>query len=73
MKLNLAPLIICTISVCFISSCAEIKDSGRAVGHATRDITKTIGHEVRDTTKEIGHNVKKAVKKVGSDDSSSSE
>lgn len=32
----------------------SVKQAGRSIGHATRDITREIGHTTRDATKEIG-------------------
>lgn len=45
-------------------SCAEIKDTGRAIGHGTRDVAKTVGHTTRDVTKKIGHASRDAAKAV---------
>ncbi len=46
------------------SACADLKDTGRAIGTTTRDVTKEIGHATRDTTKAIGHASRDAVKSV---------
>lgn len=48
-----------------LMSCAEIKQAGRDIGHATRDATKAIGHGTRDATRAIGHGTRDAVKEVG--------
>lgn len=44
--------------------CAEMKQAGKEVGHATRDATTAIGHATRDTTKAIGHASRDAVTSV---------
>mgnify|MGYP003424004998 FL=1 len=59
------------------TACAEMKTTGRQIGHTTRDVTrdighatrdaaKTVGHTTRDVTREVGHTTRDAVKKVGS-------
>ncbi|MEZ8103086.1 hypothetical protein [Vibrio bivalvicida] len=53
-----------------VSGCAELKDAGTAIGHATRDTTTAIGHATRDTTKAIGHASRDAVNSVKEDLSS---
>lgn len=52
-------------SAFILLSCAEVKQSGREVGHATRDATKAIGHGTRNITREIGHSTRNVVKAVG--------
>lgn len=52
-------------SMLILMSCAELKQSGREIGHATRDATRAIGHTTRDVTREIGHGTRDAVKGVG--------
>lgn len=47
------------------TGCTHIKEAGRTVGHATRDVTREIGHTTRDVTREIGHGTRDTVKKVG--------
>ncbi len=47
-----------------LASCAEIKDTGRAIGHGTRDVAKKVGHTTRDVTKKIGHASRDAAKAV---------
>ena len=46
-------------------SCAELKESGRTIGHMTRNVTREIGHGTRDVTKEIGHGTRRVVKSIG--------
>ncbi|MEX0333939.1 hypothetical protein [Vibrio tubiashii] len=53
-----------------MSGCAELKEAGTAIGHATRDTTTAIGHATRDTTKAIGHASRDAVNSVKEDLSS---
>ena len=50
-----------------VTGCAELKEAGRTVGHATRDATTAIGHATRDTTKAIGHASRDAVNSVKDD------
>ncbi len=50
--------------------CAELKEAGTTIGHATRDATTAIGHATRDTTKAIGHASRDAVNSVKDDLSS---
>lgn len=48
-----------------LSSCAEVKEAGRTIGHTTRNVTKEIGHGSRDAAKEIGHGTRRVVKSIG--------
>ncbi|WP_374088743.1 hypothetical protein [Methylomicrobium lacus] len=52
-------------SSCLVCSCAEIKQTGRIVGHTTRDVAKGIGHGTRDVAREIGHGTRNAVHGIG--------
>ncbi len=47
--------------------CAELKQAGKEVGHATRDAATAIGHATRDTTKAIGHASRDAVTNISDD------
>ncbi|EOG1048620.1 hypothetical protein ACK24S_003520 [Vibrio fluvialis] len=49
------------------AGCAEMKQAGTDVGHATRDAATAIGHATRDTTKAIGHATRDAVNSVKDD------
>ncbi|KOO14035.1 hypothetical protein [Vibrio aquaticus] len=49
------------------SGCAELKQAGTDIGHATRDATTAIGHATRDATKAIGHASRDAVNSVNDD------
>lgn len=51
----------------FVSGCAELKQAGTEIGHATRDAGTAIGHATRDTTKAIGHASRDAVNSVKDD------
>ena len=53
---------------CILSACSQIKETGRTVGHTTRDVATDIGHGSRDAAKAIGEGVKKAVRSVTADD-----
>jgi len=44
-----------------VLGCAEIKDTGRTIGHGARDVATSVGHATRDTVKSIGRNTKKVV------------
>ncbi|WP_038175607.1 hypothetical protein [Vibrio pacinii] len=50
-----------------VSGCAELKQAGTEIGHATRDAGTAIGHATRDTTKAIGHASRDAVNSVKDD------
>ncbi|ACA85646.1 hypothetical protein [Shewanella woodyi] len=59
-----------TIAFAFIinlSACAELKETGRAIGQGTKEVTTDIGHATRDATKAIGHASRDAVKSVNDD------
>jgi hypothetical protein len=45
-----------------VPGCAQVKETGRIIGHTTRDTAKAIGHATRDAAKAVGEGVKKAVK-----------
>ncbi|MBY8216388.1 hypothetical protein KW517_20595 [Vibrio fluvialis] len=65
-----AKLWIQTLSVSVLltmAGCAEMKQAGTDVGHATRDAATAIGHATRDTTKAIGHATRDAVNSVKDD------
>ncbi|MGD8783595.1 MAG: hypothetical protein PVG75_04120 [Thioalkalispiraceae bacterium] len=58
-------LLVIVSSMFVILSCADVKQTGRDIGHTTRDATRSIGHATRDITREIGHGTRDAVKAVG--------
>lgn len=53
------------IAAVVVSSCAEIKDAGRTIGHTTRNVTREIGHGTRDVARDIGHGSRRTVKAIG--------
>ncbi len=55
------------ITTLLLLGCAELKQAGTDIGHATRDATTAIGHAIRDTTKAIGHASRDAVTSVHDD------
>ncbi|MFV0446855.1 MAG: hypothetical protein ACK5MF_00040 [Vibrio sp.] len=60
-------LIISLFATLLLLGCAELKQAGRDVGHATRDAATAIGHATRDTTKAIGHASRDAVTDIHDD------
>lgn len=48
-----------------LSSCAELKEAGRTMGHTTRNVTREIGHGTRDAAREIGHGTRRVVDSIG--------
>ena len=52
-------------SMFVLLACAEVKQTGTEIGHATRDATRAIGHTTRDLTRDIGHGTRDIVKDVG--------
>lgn len=57
-------IILCSGVICLLTSCAGIKETGRTIGHTTRDVTKKIGHTSRDAVKAIGKETKEVVKDI---------
>jgi len=57
--------ILVLFSTGLLSSCAEFKDSGRTIGHTTRNVTREIGHGTRDVTRDIGHGTRREVQAIG--------
>lgn len=51
-----------------VMGCAEVKQAGTAIGHATRDTTTAIGHATRDSAKAIGHATRDAVDELSSEE-----
>lgn len=50
-----------------LSACAEIKQTGRIIGHTTRDVTREIGHGTRDAAKTIGHGTRRVTSNIKSE------
>lgn len=42
-----------------VSACAEIKETGKTIGHTTKEITTSIGHASRDAVKSVGESTSK--------------
>ncbi|MDF3126494.1 hypothetical protein [Rheinheimera sp. 1928-s] len=61
---NLMKIILCFVALSMLASCAGIKETGRTIGHTTRDVTKKIGHTSRDAVKAIGKETKEVVKDI---------
>ena len=54
-------------SSCLLIACAEVKQTGRIIGHTTRDVTREIGHGTRDIAREIGHGTRRVVSNIGAE------
>lgn len=55
----------CTV---LLMGCVELKQAGKTIGHASRDVAKEIGHASRDVAKGIGHGTKRVVKSIVDDE-----
>ncbi|MBW8184385.1 hypothetical protein [Shewanella nanhaiensis] len=64
---KLLNLTIASALIMNLSACAELKETGRAIGQGTKEVTTDIGHATRDATKAIGHASRDAVKSVNDD------
>jgi hypothetical protein len=51
-----------------LSACAELKYTGKEIGHTTKKVTTAIGHGTRDTVKAIGHETKEVINDIKKDD-----
>jgi gas vesicle protein len=63
-------IIVILISFSFIlslSACAELKQTGKEIGHTTQKVTTAIGHGTRDTVKAIGHETKEVINEIKED------
>ena len=51
----LKPFVLLILSGLLLTAngCADLKEAGTAIGHATRDTTKAIGHASRDAVKSV--------------------
>ena len=58
-------IVLLTLAGGFLPGCVQIKETGRTIGHTTRDVATEIGHGARDVTKEIGHGTRDVVREVG--------
>jgi hypothetical protein len=66
-KLPMLLVIVLILTTCPLSGCAQIKETGRTIGHTTRDVATAIGHGTRDAAKAVGEGVKKVVKSAPED------
>jgi Sec-independent protein translocase protein TatA len=62
---NHSKIALLLLTGCIVLGCAPIKETGRTIGHTTRDVTKEIGHGARDVTREIGHGTRDVVNEIG--------
>jgi len=69
MKLKKFQMILSMISIFALSACAEFKDTGKTIGHGTKEVATTIGHTTRDIAKSIGQNTKKVVSDINDNSS----
>ena len=53
---------------CLLSACAQVKETGRTIGHTTRDVAREIGHGTRDAAETVGEGVKKVVRSATEDE-----
>lgn len=68
-QMNHLPKIVIAVAViAVLASCSSIKETGRTIGHTTRDVTKKIGHTSRDAVKAIGKGTKEVIKDIKDDD-----
>ena len=56
------------LSSCLLLACAQVKETGRTIGHTTRDAATAIGHGTRDAAKAVGEGVKKVFKSAPEND-----
>ncbi|MCT8986964.1 hypothetical protein [Shewanella phaeophyticola] len=57
-------IIVSLAMVLCLSACAELKQTGREIGHTTQKVTTAIGHGTRDTVKAIGRETKEVVEEI---------
>ncbi|GLS82954.1 hypothetical protein [Paraferrimonas haliotis] len=61
---HLLSLMMAATLVAGLSGCAELKQTGKEVGHATKEATTAIGHGSRDAVKAVGHTSKKVIQDI---------
>jgi hypothetical protein len=66
-KLPMLLVIVLILTTGLLSGCAQIKETGRTIGHTTRDVATAIGHGTRDAANAVGEGVKKVVKSAPED------
>ena len=64
MKKIIIKSFVCFVAIFSLVSCVKLKEAGKNVGHATKDVTTKIGHASRDTVKAIGKETKDAVNDI---------
>ncbi|GGP47203.1 hypothetical protein GCM10009347_13190 [Shewanella algicola] len=47
-----------------LPACAELKQTGKEIGHTTKNVTTAIGHGTRDTVKAIGQETKEVIDEI---------
>lgn len=65
---NIYKVFMAVLVLWLLASCAEIKDTGRAIGHTTRDVTKKIGHASMEAAKTVSKETKELVNDLTEDD-----
>ena len=64
MKKIIIKSFVCFVVIFSLVSCVKIKETGKNVGHATKDVTTKIGHATKDTVKAIGKKTKETVNDI---------
>jgi hypothetical protein len=64
MKKIIIKSFVCFVAIFSLVSCVKLKEAGKNVGHATKDVTTKIGHASRDTVKAIGKETKETVNDI---------
>lgn len=54
-------LVVIIVFTGLLSGCAEFKEAGRSIGHATRDAGVAIGHGTRDAAKSVAEGTERVV------------
>ena len=44
---------LCVVGVCFLSACAQFKDTGKAIGHVAKATTESVGDSGREGLESI--------------------
>jgi hypothetical protein len=65
-RVKIASLLV--LSGCLLSGCSQVKETGRIIGHTTRDAATAIGHGTRDAAKAVGDGVKRVFKSAPEDE-----
>ncbi len=70
---NVMSLIVVVATCSLLGACVELKQAGRTVGHASREVTKEIGHASRDIAKEISRGTKRVLNEATDPEDESTE